>query len=93
MVWNIKVISAIINFKKKNRFGLHSDKKNKDKSDFKFHNEGKRYSCYQCDYEVTSKQTLKTHNEADHEGDEYQCDDCNYQTGWKETLKYTVCDS
>ena len=66
-------------------------------SDFKLHkleaHEGTRYFCYQCDYEVTSKQSLKTHNEADHEGDEYQCDDCNYQTGWKETLKYTVCDS
>ena len=51
-------------------------KKIKDKADFKFHkletNEGKRYSCYQCEYEVTSKQSLKTHNEADHEGDEYQ---------------------
>ena len=64
-------------------------KKIKYKSDFKFHkleaNEGKIYSCYQCDYEVTSKQSLKTHNEADHEGDKYQCNDCNYQTGWKET--------
>ena len=69
--------------------------KNKEKSDFKFHkleaHEGKRYSCYQCDYEVTSKRSLKAHIEAVHEGVEYWCDVCNYQTGWKEPLKNKVC--
>ena len=38
--------------------GVELGKKN---SDFKFHkleaHEGIRYSCYQCDYEVTSKQS------------------------------------
>ena len=33
--------------------------------------ESTRYFCYQCDYEVTSKQSLKAHEEAVHQGVEY----------------------
>ena len=71
--------------KKKKRFRFHNEsfhggvtsviKKPLEKSDSKFHkseaHKGKRYSCYQCDYKVISKQSLKAHKEAVHEGVEY----------------------
>ena len=65
--------------------------KNEEESDFNFHkleaHEGKRCSCYQCNYEVTSKQSLKTHNEVVHEGVEYLCDDCKLSNRMERDIK------
>ena len=49
--------------------------------------EDAKYSCNQCDYQVTTQGHLKRHIKSVHEGMIYFCDQCDYHTGRKDKVK------
>ena len=53
--------------------------------------EGVRYSCTQCDYQVTKKSNLQRHKQAKHEQiRRYSCDQCKYQASLQVYLRKHV---
>ena len=45
------------------------------------------YNCKDCDYNSTSKQTLRQHEKAEHEGIRYNCETCEFVTRSRNYLK------
>ena len=51
----------------------------------------KQYDCYECDFEVGSKEQLKHHLKNIHGiGQEYRCNECEFNTNEKDQLEVHI---
>ena len=48
---------------------------------------GEQFSCDECSYKGTRKQSLKSHMAFKHDGKQLLCEKCDYQSASKHSLK------